>query len=851
MTDELPAVLAGPSRADALPAGTVTFLFTDIAGSTELLRQDRAAYATALADHRRLLRGAFTAWEGREVDTQGDSFFVAFPTAGQAVAAATEAQRSLAAMAVPMSVRMGLHTGEATVAGDGYVGLAVHKAARIAAAASGGQVLLSEATAALAREELPDRTVLHPLGEHRLKDFPEPAALYQLDIAGLPMHFPPPRTLPGRGGLPVPAGELLGRDADLAALTALLTDARTRLVTVVGPGGIGKTRLALEMTREVADEFAGGVVFVPLGPVADARLFLGTIADSLGASRDPGVEPLAVLRSALGNERTLLVLDNFEQVVAARTALLALLDSSPSTVAMVTSRQALRLRLERQYRLPPLGETPALRLFAERAAGVSPGFALTDGNTAVVAEICRRLDGLPLAIELAAARVRLLPPAALLARLGERLDVLSGGPADLPERQRTLRATMDWSFDLLEPHEQAVFTMLAVFSGGWSVAAAEAVCGRPGEPDVLDALSALLDASLLLESGESAEEPRLHMLETVRTYAAEKLAASPDRAGIERRHGDWVLGLTESFWHAHDRGFQQALEHFDRERANLRAALQRAIDAADVETAALLLRNSFPYLLRRDGEREAVGWLEQILPRTADAPDDVRGRVLVLRALFVGMIGDLPVVPPLLEAGRRLLSADEDRALVAAAGTFAAMADGSGEGLAYAAILRADLALVVGDLESAERCLRDAQELLDLLGDEAPVGPVLSLTGLVLIARGDLRGGRRAVLDGAADNRRSGHPSGMAYSLEGLAAVALSDGRPAAAARALAAAAAGRRELASPLWPALTPMVEGLAARARERLGAAAAAAAEAEGRDGSPLDSLTRTLDELASSKD
>ena len=222
---------------------------------------------------------------------------------------------------------------------------------------------------------------------------------------------------------------------------------------------------------------------------------------------------------------------------------------------MVTSRQALRLRLRAAVPLAAAGgDAGAVALFAERAARVSPGFALDDGNAAVVAEICRRLDGLPLAIELAAARVRLLPPAALLARLGERLDVLGGGPVDLPERQRTLRATMDWSFDLLEPHEQAVFLRLGVFSGGWSLAAAEAVCGGPDEPDVLDALSALLDASLLLESDESAAEPRLHMLETVRTYAEEKLAASPDRAGIERRHSAWVLAMTDAFWHAHDRG---------------------------------------------------------------------------------------------------------------------------------------------------------------------------------------------------------------------------------------------------------------------------------------------------------
>jgi predicted ATPase/class 3 adenylate cyclase len=851
VTDEWAAVVSGPLTG-ALPAGTVTSLFTDIAGSTRLLRQDRQAYGTALDEHRRLLRAAFAACGGHEVDTQGDSFFAAFPTAEQALSAAAQAQRSLAAQSwpdgMPVLVRMGVNTGEVTVAGDGYLGLAVHRAARIAAAASGGQVLVSDTTAALAAEDLPAGTSLRPLGEYRLKDFPQAAALYQLDIAGLPTDFPPPRTLPRRPALPAATGELLGRDADLTALSALLTGDRTRLVTLIGPGGIGKTRLAIETARGVAGAFPGGVVFVPLSPISDASLVLGTVADTLGAHREPGVEPLDVVRPALGDEPTLLVLDNFEQVVEARSDVARLLEAVPATVVLVTSRQSLRLRSERQYQLAPLARTPAQRLFAERAAAVSPGFALDDGNADVVAEICRRLDGLPLAIELAAARVRLLPPTALLGRLGERLDVLGGGPLDLPERQRTLRATMDWSFDLLGPHEQAVLVRLGVFAGGWSLTAAEAICGGPGEPDVLDALTALMDASLVLELDNSATEPRLHMLETVHTYAREKLAAAPDRADIERRHSAWVLAMTDAFWHARDRGFAEGVERFDRERAEFRTAVQRTIDAGDVDSATLLLRNTFPYLLRRDAEREAMVWLEQLEPRAAAAADPVRGRLLVLRALFAGMVGDLTVVRALLVEGRRLLPDDvaSDRALVATAGTFAAMAEGSVEGLAYAAILRADLALVVGDLGSAERQLRVTQDLFDARGEEDLLGPVLSVAGLVLLARGDLRGGRRAVLDGAAANRRGGHPTGIAYSLEGLAAVALDDGRPAVAARALAAAAAARRDVASPLWPALTPLVDGLTARARNQSGDRAQPAV-AEDSELDLRQVLDRTLTEIA----
>jgi hypothetical protein len=412
---------------------------------------------------------------------------------------------------------------------------------------------------------------------------------------------------------------------------------------------------------------------------------------------------------------------------------------------------------------------------------------------------------------------------------------------------------MDWSFGLLAPHEQAVFTRLGVFAGGCSLSAAETVCGRPDEPDVLDGLAALVDASLLLESEPAASEPRLHMLETVRGYAVEKLAASPDRVDIERRHAAWAAAMTDSFWHARDRGFRAALELFDTERPNVRAAMRHVIVSADADTAARLLRGSFPYLLRRDAEREAVEWLDQILPRTADATDAVRGRLLVLRALFAGMVGDLTVVRSLLQEGRDLLSRPgsgmeaDDAALLATAGTFAAMADGSVEGLAYPAILRADLALVVGDLETAERQLRDTQELFDILEDAAFTGPVLSLAGLVLLARGDATGGRRAVLAGAEINRRRGRPSGIAYSLEGLGAVALAEDRPAVAARALAAAAAARHDLAPPLWPALTPLVDDVASRSRRSLGSQAADAAEAEGRQETIEQILDRTLQDLA----
>ncbi|WP_216870354.1 adenylate/guanylate cyclase domain-containing protein [Modestobacter excelsi] len=861
-----------PPAAPALPCGTVTFLFTDIAGSTRLVREDQAAYAIALEEHRRLLRATFTGFGGREVDTQGDSFFVVFPTAARAVAAGAQAQRALAAYRWPdgirLLVRMGLHTGEATPVGDSFVGLAVHQAARIAASAHGGQVLLSATTAALVGEELPAGTALHRLGGHRLKDFPRPVTLYQLDIDGLPTAFPALRSLGRSPMLLDPTGQLLGREGDIAALASLLSQAQTRMVTVTGPGGIGKTSLALQTARTIAAGFPGGVVLVPLTAVADAGLVLGTVAEAVGAPRELGIDLVDAISATLAQDRTLLVLDNFEHVVAAGPGIAALLAAAPAAVALVTSRRALRLRSERQYPLAPLGERAAVDLFAARAAAVRPGFSVDATNEAAVTELCRRLDGLPLAIELAAARTRLLPPAALLARLGERLDVL-GGPVDLPERQRTLRATMDWSFGLLGPHEQAVFVRLAAFSGGWTPDAADAVCGRPGEPDVLGALSVLLDASLLVEPDAADSEPRFDMLETVRTYAVEKLTASADRPETERRHTDWVLSMTEPLPRVGRREFADLLARLDADRANLRAALQRAVDALDVDTFARLLRSASPYLSRRDGERETAGWLDQMLSRATGAPEDLRGRLLVLRALLAGLLGHETEVRPFLDEGRRFLPDDPehayDQGIAAYAGVFAAMADGCVDeasrsveeaarrwaaigresGVGFTVLLRAHLAVLRGDLAAAEQHYGEAVEIAGRLGDEALLGQALSLWGLVLLTRGDLTGGRRAVLDAAAANRGSGQPSRVAASLEGLAALALADGRPAVAARALAAADQARRRVATMLFPAVAPLVEDLGARAREQLGEPAHAAASEEGRRWPLLEALDRTLAE------
>jgi predicted ATPase/class 3 adenylate cyclase len=872
MPDPTRSAASGPAAATALPVGTVSFLFTDIEGSTRLLQQAGEVYGALLDDHRTLLRAAFAAHAGREVDTQGDSFFVAFPSPRRCVAAAAEAQQALAHHPWPppftVRVRMGVHTGEVGVVNGSYVGVAVHRAARIAAAGHGGQILLSDATAALVRDELPAGATLRDLGEQRLKDFPTPARLYQLDLPGLPTTFPPLRAAGRRSGLPIPPGGTVGRESEVAAVVALLADPGTRLVTLTGPGGIGKTRLAVEAAHAAAGDLPGGVVFVPLAAITDPALVMGAVADALGARREPGQDAVASVSSALADDRTLLVLDNLEHVVDAARDLAGLVDRAPTAVVLATSRVPLRLRAERQFLVGALAEPDAIRLFTERATAVRPTFSADGDDAGSVAEICRRLDGLPLAIELAAARVRVLPPRALLARLGERLDVLGDGPVDLPPRQRTLRATVDWSHDLLGPHEQALFARLAVFSGGWSLEAAERICGRAEESDVLDTLSALVDASLVAPD-DDAFELRFSMLETVRVYARERLSTSPDRSETCRRHTAWVLDLATELLRARGADYRVARDRLDRELPNLRAVVQRLLDDGDVASVALLIRNASTYLRYRGLETEARSWLDAALAMSAGAPSAVRGRLLVGRAVLASVLGDRVAVPALLGEGLALLPGDEDhefdRALATIPGIQLSLerglhegaraaneglagftALGSEVGQALMHLVGGDLALAMGDPEQAAAHYRTVIALSETLGEDGMLGRALSMLGLSQMERGDVDTAHRSLLEGARVNRRSGRPTSMAFSLEGLAALALSRDRPALAARNLAVAAAARGAQALPLQPVVAPLVERLVTRARLLLGDEAFDSEAREARRWSLPEALDRSLEDL-----
>jgi predicted ATPase len=536
-----------------LPAGTVTFLFTDIQGSTMLLRQLGAeAYAQALAEHRRILREAFTAEGGVEVDTQGDAFFVAFPTAQGAVRAAAEALEGLAAG--PIRVRIGIHTGTPHVSDEGYVGSDVHRAARIAACGHGSQVLVSSSTAALVGTD-----GLRDLGLHRLKDLSAPERIYQLGN----VDFPPLKTL-HQTNLPIPSTPFLGRGAELAQVHGLLSQDDVRLLTLTGPGGTGKTRLALHTAGALADSYVHGVWWVPLAALRDPRLVLEMVAHALGARNG--------LAEHIADRSMLLLLDNFEQVSEAAADVAALLASCPNLDLLVTSREPLHITGEQQYAVLPLAPDEGVALFVARARAVEPSFQAD----AAVAEICRRLDDLPLALELAAARVKTLSPPQMLARLDRRLPLLTGGARDLPERQRTLRAAIEWSHDLLTPDEQRLFARLAVFRGGCALDAVEGVIGAD-----LDQLTSLVDKSLLRH-----RDDRFWMLETIREYAAERLESSGDAGELRRRHADHFLALAEEA----DRRLWQGspgewLDRLDAELDNARAALDRLEMSGETQLA--------------------------------------------------------------------------------------------------------------------------------------------------------------------------------------------------------------------------------------------------------------------------
>jgi predicted ATPase/class 3 adenylate cyclase len=760
-----------------LPGGTVTFLFTDVEGSTALLRSvGKDAYAELLAEHARLIEGDVADGDGRVVDTQGDAFFAAFPSATAAVTCAAHLLEELAAS--PLRVRIGIHTGQPALTSTGYVGLDVPRAARICSAAHGGQALLSQTTRELVEDELSDRLSLRDLGEHRLKDLTRPQRLSQLVIPGLPDEFPALRTLENRPtNLPVQPTPLVGRTDELADVLKLVR--ANRLVTLTGPGGSGKTRLALASAAELADDFADGVWFVSLASLSDTELVEPTIAQVLGARGD--------LNEFLRGKQLLLLLDNLEQLLPDVAETVAGLEAK----VLATSRERLNLSAEHEYPVPMLPPEDAVELFTQRARQLELRFQPDEH----VPEIARRLDGLPLALELAAARVKTLTPQQIVERLAQSLDLLTGGARDAPGRQQTLRATLEWSYELLDQQEQTLFVRLAVFVGGCTLDAAEQVAGAQ-----LDLLQSLVDKNLLRHSNE-----RFWMLETIRALALEKLELLDEAEQLRRRHAEYLLEFVKRM-----QTVRLDAARFGRAKAespNVRAAVEWALSGQHTDLALTLASTQ----LLDISPRRRARWLDAALLLGDRADPSVYANALRVSAGNYYFLGQFDRAETLAQRSLAQFRALRDRGGEGGALHIMGLAAGArGEHDRARELLEHALELVetsgettehyrtlhslgeldcrMGNLDRAAALLEQSLQLALDAGDTYQAGKIEHGLGDTALAAGNTASAKRCYLRALSRARELDYRPTLAYCLAGLASVA---------------AMRGERKRAGRLWGAL------------------------------------------------
>ncbi|HEY6836446.1 MAG TPA: NB-ARC domain-containing protein [Gaiellaceae bacterium] len=850
----------GRTPSQDLPEGTVSLLFADLDGSTPIVRLLGAAYPGGVLDpFRTVVTEAAGANGGAVVDFEGDGAFCAFAAAGGAAAAAVEMQRTLAARTWPegldVRARIGIHTGVAQRTADGYAGIEVHRAARIGAASNGGQILVSRATADLL--DGADGLSTSDLGSFALKGLDRAEPLLQLHADGLERDLPPPRV---RGAssvrLPAHLSRLVGRDDEIEGIVSRLEPHEVRLVTLTGPGGIGKTRLATAAAERAASAYPDGVFFVPLAEARTAEQVVSAAAESLGV-RAEGARPLQdTLEERLAADRVLLVLDNFEQVLEAAGVVTELLASCPGTDIVVTSRAPLRVEGEWEYPVRPLSASAALRLFVERAAASRPDWSLAPSEREPVEEICRRLDGLPLAIELAASRLRVLDPASLLERLASRLDVVGGSVPSLPDRQRTLTATIDWSYELLDPAERALFARLAVFSGGWTIAAAEGVCGGHPVEDVLGTLERLAEHSLVLTEGG-----RMRMLETIREYAEARLEEGGEGDRVQARHAEYFDRFVEDV-HSLFAGprASEALAALDGEWENIDAAAQRSVARGEFVWPVKVASLTWRYVWLHDRVREATAWMPLAYEARSDLEPALRGELCRIWGSALYQFGEYERAkaaldeavellaetgPPDREGWARTLLAglaphfgtDLDESIRDASRAVEIfMAENNHFGLATALALVGTLETLTGREEEGTAHIDESIEAARRIGLTSLIGANLSLRALAALAAGDA-GEAREYLEAAA-----GMPiflEGTAYCLEGLAAIALAEGDEIRAATALGAAEGLRERTGIRMWPALEvafrPAIEAIHAAGP------AAQAARYEGSYMNPRDVLTK----------
>ena len=747
-----------------LPSGTVTFVFTDIEGSTRLLHDlGPERYADALAEHRRLIRAAFARQGGVEVDTQGDALFYAFQSAQGAVDAAREGRDALAAG--PIHVRVGIHTGTPHVTVEGYVGPDVHKGARIGAAGHGGQILLSFDTRHVVDAEVTD------LGEHRLKDFPEPVAIFQLGDD----RFPPLKTI-SNTNLPHPASSFIGRAHEVREVVALLTDG-ARLLSLTGPGGSGKTRLAIEAAAESLPEFKAGVFWVGLATIRDPALVTDTIAQTLGAK--------VALAEHIAEREMLLLLDNFEQVIDAGLELSALVEACPHLRVLSTTRELLRVRGEVEYPVLPLAEPEAVDLFCARAQA-APDDAIR--------ELCRALDSLPLAVELAAARTAVLSPRQILERVSERLDLLKGG-RDADPRQRTLRATIEWSYDLLSPDEQQLFARLSVFRGGCTLDTATEVAGAG-----LDTLQSLVEKSLVRHTAE-----RFWMLETIREFAVERLADSGKAERMRRSHAEHFFSLAEEAAR-HDLRWNPAdwLDRLENEHDNIRAALDLFEDGREGELFLRLAAAMWRFWQLRYHRAEGSRMLRAAL-QADRRPSAARASALNGAALLTLESGDGAAAMPFAEEA---LALNESF--------------GDAWGIAFSKFLLAGAISDQGDFARSLPLFEESAQLFQDMGDE---NYALLVSRNIAGEHNDMgdREGARAIHEANLVRARAMGNKEMEEDMLGtLAEYALEEGRVADALPVLIQSTRMSQELDNPLEIALNLRRFGRALALMDKEGLAA-----------------------------
>ncbi len=853
--------MATPLSVGMLPTGTVTFLFTDIEGSTRLWETQHATMVQALAHHDAIMREAIESNDGHLVKTTGDGALAVFAIATNAIAASIAAQRALKATdrgELRIKSRMAVHSGTAEQRDGEYHGPTLNRAARLMAAGHGGQILLSRATEELVHGHLPADVALRDMGQRRFKDLIQPERVFQLIVPDLPGDFPPLKTLDARpNNLPAQTTQFIGREDAIRAVKARLSNANVRLLTLSGVGGTGKTRLALQTAADMVDEFEHGVFFVSLAALRDPALVLPAIAKAFDV-REAAGRPLQVqLQDYLREKQVLLVLDNFEQVIDAATRVSELMTAAPRLKVLVTSREVLRLSGETDYPVPTMSlpdpkrlsslprptQYEAVALFVDRAMAVKPGFTLTDKNAPAVIEICHRLDGLPLAIELAAARVRVLPPQRMMEELNHRLRFLMGGARDLPARQKTLRDAIDWSHNLLTGSEQRLLRRLSVFVGGCSLEAIEAVCNSESDLPVLDTVESLVNKSLVKQS-EAHGQPRLAMLETIHEYARERLIAAGEAERLRERHRDHFLALAEEA-EPKLKGAEQAewLQRLEEEQGNLRAGLDWSLVEAGAKGGLRFCGALQKFWWARGHLAEGREWCVRVLAKAGDETQTAeRTKVLNAAAVIASHQGDFSAARALHEeslAIRRKLGLG--RSVAASLNNLGNVAGEQGD-FAYArelyeeslTINRAlgnrrgianslnNLAIVAreqGDNPNARALAEQSLEIQRELGDRGGIALALKTLASVAFEQGELASARALYGESLAIEGVLGDRRGIAFSLEGLAEVVAVLGDARRAAGIWGAAERLREEIGSPLAPIERSHYDRGVVAARARLG--------------------------------